>query len=156
MHEFKSGDLFKSYQRKEQFAFVLSTSERSFLYRVKQSDSATLHFVHVAVKKTWVYIGVLSYGNFKLTSRSNFRFYEPECAVFGKTWDRVISELPLPTWVIAHSPTKCKECGGWLFDYESVIRGIGPRCARKALERENKELKDELEAIYGMTLDETA
>jgi Family of unknown function (DUF6011) len=102
-----------------------------YTYRVRKSDG-DLWFVHLRTSSdAFTYMGVITHGKFKTTSKSRYNFMSPPVKAFEYILASVQRD-EMPTMLRITHEGKCCVCGRTLTNPESLKTGIGPECAKRS------------------------
>jgi uncharacterized protein DUF6011 len=110
------------------------TGER-FTYRVRESQDGKVHFVSLLTgtdnESHYSYMGVLDTNKLRPTAKSKIAIDAPGFKAFDWTWYQM-SQGRLPDALEIWHEGSCGRCGRALTVPESIDRGIGPECWKKA------------------------
>lgn len=126
---------------------VSNPSGLQYTFQIKFWESKktgrVLYFVSAQERSQWmefVKMGTLNTDDWLLEHdpRSEIDFTHPAIAIFNWAVSRIVNEMSLPEGYSIRHCGVCGACGRPLSVEESVIRGIGPVCYGKAVERANR------------------
>lgn len=127
-------------------AFVTFNNTKSgnrFTFKVKKDKkNDSLFYVSVLNgpnnAKDYLYIGAIFNGNFKITPKSRVSAEATSFKVFQYVFDSLKNKT-LKEFIHVYHNGRCGRCGDMLTVPESIIRGLGPICA-KLIDKQKKKI----------------
>lgn len=115
--------------------FTVSNGKgKHYTFKVRQKEGSP-YFVSVLSRpERYVYMGILTNGQLKLTKKSKFKDTSQCIQVFNWSLNMIrqiqVNQKKLPKGYRIIHEGKCCRCGRTLTTPESVKKGIGPECEK--------------------------
>ena len=124
--------------------FVSKETKVRYTYRIRESDDGKVFFVSVMCgsdnESSYAYIGILKDGAFKHTAKSKIAQSDVRWVAFDWTY-KMLGQSKLPHTLEIWHEGRCGKCNRKLTVPESIERGIGPECAGKIKNYDERQMK---------------